>query len=76
MTQFRRARLLCIASILCSAIFIAIEIGMGAYAHAAAQACLLMTGIALLALLKRAATRMRASLPPPAVEPVRTPLER
>lgn len=66
MSRLRRARIACMASITWSAIFIVIEIAVGAYIYALIQAGLLFAGAALLVFHARLIRKTQATLPPPA----------
>jgi hypothetical protein len=61
-----RARWLCIASVLWSAILIPIELAVDAPGYALAQGGLLLAGAALLRYQTRVIAASQASLPPPA----------
>jgi hypothetical protein len=71
MNALRRARAACRASVLCSAIFVTIEIAIGAHAYALVQSALLVAGIALHVVLSRSIANVRTSLPPPAPDATR-----
>lgn len=73
MSPPRCAQVLCGVSILCSAIFIPIEIATGAYAYAAIQTGLLAAGIVLYTIFARSITRAQELLPPPAADSTRVP---
>ncbi len=65
MNRLRYARIACIASMVWSALFICIELAIGAGIYAVAQAILLMASAALLRLHTRLIARHEVELPLP-----------
>jgi hypothetical protein len=64
--RLNHGRIACIVSMVWSALFICIELTIGAGAYAVAQAVLLVTGAGLLRLHARLIARQKSRLPPPA----------
>ena len=72
MNDLLRGRRVCIGSIVCSSIFLIVELAMRAYGCALVQTALLTLAAILLARFNRRIARWEASLPPPAAQTSRT----
>lgn len=66
MNRLRHARIACMASMAWSAIFIVIEVAVGAYAYALMQAALFVAGTVLLCFYTRLIAKANTVLPAPA----------
>lgn len=68
MTRRQRARTACIASIVCSSVFLVVEVALGAYGYATVQASLLALGVVVWTQHRDPHADRGPSLPPPTSE--------